>query len=156
MAAEVLHGAGLEVGDGDEVELGHGVLDAEVCVVVVEEVLGGFDGEFGEVDLVGGAADADGDAVGFAFGAVEVADEEGDEVGGHLRGGGEGQGVLPCAGRRVGDHVGVGDDGVGSVDGEGDVEGGFEGGFVEAGEGAAGVGGFELGDGVVAGLVLER
>ncbi len=29
-AAEVFHGAGLEVGQGDHVELGHGVLDAEV------------------------------------------------------------------------------------------------------------------------------
>ena len=39
-AAEVLHGAGLEVGEGDHVELGHGVLNAEVGVVVVEDVLG--------------------------------------------------------------------------------------------------------------------
>ncbi len=39
-----------------------------------------------------------------------------------------------------------------AVDGEGDVEGGLHGGLVEGGEGAAGVGGFELGYGVVAGL----
>ncbi len=52
----------------------------------------------------------------------------------------------------VGDDLGVGDDGVAGVDGEGDVEGGFVGGLVEGGEGAAGVGGFELGDGVVAGF----
>ncbi len=39
-AAEVLHGAGFEVGEGDHVELGHGVLNAEVGVVVVQDVLG--------------------------------------------------------------------------------------------------------------------
>ena len=52
----------------------------------------------------------------------------------------------------IGDNVGVGDDGIAGVDGEGDGEGGLESGLVEAGESAAGVvGGFELGDGVVAG-----
>ena len=61
--------------------------------------------------------------------------------------------LAGCAGG-VGDLVGVGDDGVGGVDGEGYVEGGLVGGLVEAGEGAAGVSGLELGYGVVAGLGL--
>ena len=98
-AAEVLHGAGFEVGEGDHVELGHGVLDAEVGVVVVEDEFGGLEGEFGELDLAGGGAGADGDAVGVALGALEVADEEGHEVGGHLRRGGELEGVLARAWR---------------------------------------------------------
>ncbi len=93
-AAEVLHCAGLEVGEGDHVELGHWVLDAEVLVVKGEDVLGSFEGGAGEGDLVGGGAGADGDAVGGALGALEVADEKGDEVGGHLRRAGEGEGVL--------------------------------------------------------------
>ncbi len=87
--AEVLHRAGLEVGDGDQVELLHGVLDAEVGVVIGEEVLGGLQGEGREFDLFRRGADADGHAFALAGGAGEVADEEGDEVGGHLRGGGE-------------------------------------------------------------------
>ena len=154
--AEVLHGAGFEVGDGDEVKLGHGVLDGEVIVVVVEVMLGGFDGESGEVDLVGRAADADGDVVGFAFGAGEVADQEGYEVGRHFGRGGEGLRVFAGSGGDVADHVGVRDDGVAGVDGKRDVEGGLERGLVEAGEGAAGVGGFELGYSVVAGLGLRE
>ncbi len=41
--AEVLHGAGLEVGNGDEVELLERVGNAEVSVVVVQDILGGFE-----------------------------------------------------------------------------------------------------------------
>ena len=61
---------------------------------------------------------------------------------------------LPGRGWGVGDLVGVGDDGVGCIYGEGYVEGRLVGGLVEAGEGAAGVSGLELSDGVVAGLGL--
>ncbi len=85
--AEVLHGAGLEVGQGDEVELLERVGNAEVGVVVVEHVLGDIDAVGREGDLVGRGADADGHAVGFAGGALEVADQEGDEVSGHFGGG---------------------------------------------------------------------
>ena len=56
--------------------------------------------KLGELDLVGRGADADGDAVGLALGALEVADEEGDEVGRHLGRGGEGEGVF-AGDRRV-------------------------------------------------------
>ena len=51
---------------------------------------------------------------------------------------------------RVGLDGAVGDGGVGAVDDQRNVVGGLEGRLVEAGEGAARVGGFELGDGVVA------
>ena len=118
-AAEVLHGAGLEVGEGDHVELGHGILDAEVGVVIVQDVLRlTSTAKLGELDLVGRGAGADGDAVAAAFGALEVADEEGHEIGGHLRRGGELDGVLVGGAGRVGDDVGVGDDGVARVDDE--------------------------------------
>ena len=96
--AEVFHGAGLEVGDGDEVELLERVGNAEVGVVVVEHVLGDIEAVGGEGDLVGRGAGADGHAVGFAGGALEVADQEGDEVGGHFGRGEELEGVLAGAG----------------------------------------------------------
>ena len=58
---------------------------------------------------------------------------------------------LPADGAgRIADDGAVGDGGVAGVDDQRDVEGGLEGGLVEAGEGAARVGGLELGDGVVA------
>ena len=85
--AEVLHCAGLEVGQGDEVELLERVGDAEVGVVVVEHVFGDIEAVGGEGDFVGRGAGADGYAVGFAGGALEVADQEGDEVSGHFGGG---------------------------------------------------------------------
>ena len=89
---------------------------------------------------------------------MKVADQEGDEVRGHFRRGAEVERVLAVAGAgRVGDDGAVGDGGVAGVDDERDVEGGFEGRLVEAGEGAARIGGFELRDGVVAAVaVFER
>ena len=148
--AEVLHGAGFEVGQADEVELLERIGNAEVGVVVVEHVLGDIDAVGGEGDLVGSGAGADGYAVLFAGGALEVADQEGHEISGHLRGGEELEGVLVCAGaRRVADDGPVGDGGVALVDDERDIEGGLEGGLVEGREGAARIGGFELRDGVV-------
>ncbi len=73
------------------------------------------------------------------------------QIGGHLGSGEELEGVLAVAGAGgVGGDGAVGDGGVALVDDQGDVEGGLEGGLVEAGKGAAGVGGLELGDGVVA------
>ena len=61
--AEVFHGAGLEVGQGDEVELLERVGNAEVVVVVVQHVLGDIEAVGREGDLVGRGADADGYAV---------------------------------------------------------------------------------------------
>ena len=117
----------------------------------MEHVLGDADAIGGERDLVGGAADADGDAILLTGAALEVADEEGEQIGGHLGSGVELQGVL-CVSRAggVGGDGAVGDGGVALVDDQGHVEGGLEGGLVKAGEGTAGVGGLELGDGVVA------
>ena len=101
--AEVLHGAGLEVGQGDQVELLERVGNAEVGVVVVEHVLGDIDAVGREGDLVGSGADADGHAVLLAGGALEVADQKGDQIGGHLGRGEKFEGVLAGAGAgRVG------------------------------------------------------
>ena len=149
--AEVFHGAGFEVGQADEVELLERIGNAEVGVVVVKHVLGDIYTVGGESDLVGRGAGADGDAVLLAGGALKVADEEGHEIRGHLRRGEELESVLVCAGAgRVADDGAVGDSGVAAVDDERDVVGGLEGGLVEGGKGTARVGGFKLGDGVVA------
>src|SRR6202008_4809335 len=79
--AEVLHGSGLQVRETGEVEIGHRVEDAEVIVVVVQDVFGGGQRECAELLLAGRAANANGNAVALAGDALEVADEEGDEIG---------------------------------------------------------------------------
>ncbi len=61
--AEVLHGAGFEVGQRDQVELLERIGNAEVVVVVVQHVLGNIDAVGRERNLVGRGADADGYAV---------------------------------------------------------------------------------------------
>ena len=63
------------------------------------------------------------------------------------------EGVLAVAGAGcVGLDGAVGDGGVGAVNDQRNIVGGLEGRLVEAREGAARIGGFELGDGVVAAL----
>ncbi len=92
------------------------------------------------------------DAVLLAAGALEVADQESDEIGGHLGRGEEHECMLatePGPDRIARDGT-IRNRGVAGVDRELHVEGGLEGRLVEAGEGAARVGGFELRDGVVA------
>ena len=63
--AAVLHGSGLEVGHGDLVELGQRILDAVIVVVVMQDGLGGFQREVGQVLFAGNRADAQLDAVDF-------------------------------------------------------------------------------------------
>ncbi len=59
--------------------------------------------------------------------------------------------MLAFAGAgRVADDGAVGDGGVAFVDDQRNIVGGLEGGLVEGWEGAARIGGFKLGDGVVA------
>ncbi len=115
--AEVLHGAGFEVGKANEVELLERIGNAEVVVVVVQHILGDIDAVGGEGDLVGRGAGANGDAVLLAGGALEVADEEGHEIGGHFGSGEELEGVLAGAGAGcVADDGAVGNGGVALVD----------------------------------------
>ena len=61
--AEILHGAGLEVGQADEVKLLERIGNAEIVVVVVEHELGDVDAIGRESDLIRRGADADGHAV---------------------------------------------------------------------------------------------
>ena len=117
----------------------------------MQNVLGDIHGVGRECNLVRRGADANSHTILFARCALEVAHQEGHEVGGHLWCSSEFERVFPGRGaRRVGLDGGVGDGRVAAVDDERNVIGGFEGRLVEAGEGAARVGGFKLGDGIVA------
>ncbi len=101
--------------------------------------------------MSGVAQDADGHAVGFARRALEVADQEGHQIGGHFGRGGEFERVLASAGAGgVGNDGAVGDGRVACIHHQRNVISGLESWLVEAGEGAARVGGLELRDGVVA------
>ena len=92
--AEVLHGAGLEVGNADEVEFLERKVNAEVVVVVVQGEFCDVEREGRERNLVGCGANAQVHAVLLAAGALEVAHQEGDEIGGHFGSGAEDQCVL--------------------------------------------------------------
>ena len=63
----VLHGAGREVGHGDDVELLEGVLDGVVAVVEMENPLRRVESEPRQILLLGRRADPDRDAVGAAL-----------------------------------------------------------------------------------------
>ena len=83
-AAEVLHGAEGEVGDGDEVELVAGVGDAEVVGEVAQRERADLEREGGEVALAGRADDAQRRAVDVdRLGDLERADDERHQVGRH-------------------------------------------------------------------------
>ena len=105
-AAQVLHGAGGEVGDGHQVHLLARVGDVEV---LGEEAQGeGADGqgEVGQLALARGEDDPQRHAVDVdRLGRLELADDEGHQVGRHLHGGREAHDVLvahPAARRRWG------------------------------------------------------
>ena len=148
-AAKVLHGAGLKVRQRDHVQLGHGVLDAKIVVVIMENILRRFHGELRILHLVRGRTGTDRHPIGAAFGALEVSHQEGDEVGRHLRRRCELQGVLARSSRRIGNLVGVRYDRIRRIDRESDVVGRLQCGLIKAGERAPGVGRFELGHGIV-------
>ena len=149
--AEVFHGAGLEVGQGDQVELFERVRNAKVVVVVVQHVFGDIYAVRRERDFVGRGAGAYGHAVGFARGALEIADQEGHQVGGHFRRGGKFERVLAgCRAGGVADDLPVGDGYVPCIHHQRSVVGGLKGWLIERRKGAPRVGGLELGDSVVA------
>src|SRR6185503_5925744 len=83
--AGVFHRSGSEGGDADNVEFAEWVLDAGELVVEPHFLLRRFEGERGERKLVRGRTYADGNAIGDALAADEIANEERDEVRGHLR-----------------------------------------------------------------------
>ena len=157
---EVLHRAGGEVGQRDEVELVARVGDAEV---VGEEARGkdpALLGEAGERPLAGLMHDPHRDAVDVdRLGELELADDEGDQVGRHGHRVGEPDAPATVAGSLVGDLLGVGERGQLAVDHERDREDRLQIGLVPARERAASARRLELRDRddlVVAGFVLER
>ncbi len=106
--AEVLHGAGLEVGNADEVKLLERVVNAEVVVVVVQRKFGDVERKGRERNLVGRGADANVHAVLLAAGALEVAHQERDEIGGHFGRGAKDQAcACPAPGPGVSVAIGV-------------------------------------------------
>src|SRR5580698_8163093 len=72
--AEIFHGTGFEVGNGDQVELFEWVGNTEVGVVVVQSKFCEVDAEGSECDFVGCGAGTDGHSILFTGGALEVAD----------------------------------------------------------------------------------
>ncbi len=156
---QVFHGTEGEVGYGHQIEFVGGVGDTEVLAEVAEGMGPDGEGERGQVALARAVDDPQRDAVDFErLGGLQRSDHEGDQIGRHHHGGGEPDPALPVRSGALLDHGAVGEGGEGVVDHQGDLEGGFELGFIETGEGTAGVGRLHLGggDGVFgAGLVGE-
>ena len=112
-----------EVGDGNDVELAEGVLDAEVAVVKAHLLDGGLEGKSGQGQLVRGRADAHRDVVSGTLAADEIADQQGNQVGRHFRCAGERDGVLARVwSRRIRELFAVRDHGVALVDHERDIK----------------------------------
>ena len=144
-AAQVLHGAGGEVRDGDEVHLLARVGDVEVVGEEAQRERADLEGELGQGLLPGRADHAEGHTVDVdGLGRLELADDEGHQVGRHLHRGGEADAALrpDLVGSddgRIGNGVDVG------VHDEGDLEHRLAVRLVEAGEAPPGVHGLELG-----------
>ena len=155
-ATQVLHGAGGEVRNGDEVHLLPGVRDVEVLREEAQREGADGQGEIGQLALARGEHHAQGDPVDVdRLGRLQLAHDEGDQVGRHLHGGGEAHDVLVAHPPHVHDRgVGEGIDVPG--DGERDLEDGLAVGLVPARKGPAGVDRLELGggDGVEAPRVI--
>ena len=94
-AAEVLHRAGGEVGQGEQVDLVARVRDAVVVLEPAQAEGADVEAEPGEVALAGHVHDAQRDAVDVdRLGGLERADDEGDEVRAHHHRVGEADGDL--------------------------------------------------------------
>src|SRR5262249_23002171 len=142
--AEVLHGAGRKVRNGEQVELVTGI--GQAVVILEEPQRGRADilAEGGELDLAWNAPHPEWRAAhGHRSGGFELADHEGHQVGGHLDRVGEGDG-LAAAFAPFGDDARVGDRGERRVDDEGAGEDGFESRLIPARKRAPGVGCLEL------------
>ena len=141
-AAQVLHRAGGEVGDRDQVELVAGVGDVEVVGEEPQRERAGLQGEGGEVrPCRWGRRRASGTPIDVdRRGLLERPDDEGDEVGRHLHRRREADRAPAVAQVGVVDDGRVGVGGEVARDGEGHCEGRLEGRLVAARERPAGVG----------------
>jgi len=150
---DVLHGAGCEIGNTDDVQLAERIRNAGPLVVELHRVLGGIQREAGQRKLVGRRTDAHRDCAGRAAPADEIAHEHGDQITGNLLRAREGHRVLAGLGpRRIGHLSAIGDRAISTVDHQRHVEGGFVGRLVPGRKRATGIGRFHLGDGVPAAI----
>ncbi len=143
-AAQVLHGACGEVGEGHEVDLVGRVVDAVVVLEPAEAELADVQTERGEVGSAGHVHDPQGNAVGVdRVGRVQVPHDERHEVRAHLHRVGESDDGAPVGRRSFGLGT-VGDGGQPVLHVEGDREHRLELRLVPARERPAAVGGLHL------------
>ncbi len=98
-AAPAFHRAIEAAGNGDLVDLGQGIGNVEVVVVVAQQVAGGRQRKGGGTELAFGRDHADVDAGLTCLGTIELAYHQRHQVARHVRRGGEGD-ALPAAGQR--------------------------------------------------------
>ena len=138
-AAGVLHCAGGEIRQADQIKLPVWILDTEIIVVILQDVACHLQSEGAHFFFAGGCIHADRNAVGFAFDVLKIAHHQRGQVGRHLRRGGKFHRVLFARARLVGNNSLVGDRRHALVRNRSDVECGFVIRFVERGIRAASV-----------------
>ena len=137
------------------VQLGQGIGDTEIFVEIAQQLHRGIQGETSLVFLARGGPYPDRRAAGRPFlYRSQIADDEHQQVGRHNRSFGKTDRLQSRAGYRFFHHRGIGNGLVFVGENQGHFKGGLLSRLVPAGEGPAGVGGFELGGGQVAGLAV--
>ena len=129
--AGIFHRARGKIRQADQIEFPVGILDAEIFVVVTENVLRRFQRELPHLLFSGRAVDPDRYTVSLAFDVLEVAHDQGRQVRRHFGCGGEAHRVLVARSRRIGNNLLVRDCDFPFVGNRGDVERGLVRGFVE-------------------------
>ena len=141
----VLHGAGRKVGNGEMVQLGQRVGDAEVIVEIAQQLDRSVQRETGLAFLARRGPYPHQRAVGgLRLHRRQVAHHKGQQIGGHYRRGGETHCFSPRTGAGFLHRRGVGNRLILRVEFQRNLEYGFGRRLVPAGKGAAGVGGLEL------------
>ncbi len=143
-AAPVLHGAAEAAGNRDQVELGQRIGDAEIVVVVAQQVDRAVEREAALRRLAARGDDSDGDVVDLGGDALELADGEDEEIARHARRRREGDALEAIAGRFLLDDRHVGDRQEMLGDGGGQREARLEGRLIPAWKDAARVGRLEM------------
>ena len=146
--AQVFHGAGGEVGNGEEIQLVAGVRQAVVALEELQRERAGGDAEARQRLLAGHAPDAERRLAHHdGVGGLQLAHDERHEVRGHADGVGEAHRLFARTRWTLGRDRGVRHRGEALGHHQGDAEDGLEGGLVPAREPAPGIRGLELGGG---------
>ena len=156
-AAPIFHRPGGEVGDGDMVQLGQGIGNAEVIVEIPQQLDRSIQRESGLRFLARRSPDAHPRAVGgISLHRHQIAHHKGQQVGGHHRRLGESDRLPSRRGRRFRHDGRIGNRLVAVGEHQSDVEHRLKRRLIPAGKGAAGIGSLKLRSSQIADFPVRR